>query len=245
MSLEGKTAIITGAGSGIGRATSLRLANEGVSLLLVDINDVSLDQTLQQVLQTGVTAYSVVADISQSTDVKHYVDTAVDKLGRIDLFHNNAGILHQPAILHEGTEDTFDKVVSVNLKGAYLGMTHVLEKMIGQESGAIVNGCSHAAIRAEPSMGIYGATKHALAGLTLTAASEYGPKGIRVNAVCPGGVKTNMTAGMEEQIDTSQFGPMQRMAEPEEIAAAVTYLFSDDASYVNGVLLPVDGGLAV
>ena len=136
-------------------------------------------------------------------------------------------------------------IVAVNLRGAFLGMKYVLEQMMVQGSGAIVNTASHAAIRAEPTLGMYAATKHALAGLTVTAASEYGPHGLRINAVCPGGVKTAMTAGIPESADLTGFGPMQRMAEPGEIAATVAFLLSDEASYINGVLLPVDGGLAV
>lgn len=245
MKLKGKSAIVTGAGSGIGRATARRLAKEGANLTLVDFNEETLNETVELVKQDGAEAYPVVADVSNSDDVKRYVETAKEKFGRIDLFHNNAGILQAPGLLHEGKDEDFDKIVSVNLRGAYLGMKYILTEMVKQESGVIVNGASHAAIRAEPGLGMYAATKHALAGLTLTGASEYGAKGIRINAVCPGGVKTAMTSGMPENEDKSGFGPMQRMAEPEEIASAVAFLFSDDASYINGVLMPVDGGLAV
>lgn len=245
MSLKGKSAIITGAATGIGRATAKKLALAGVKLVLVDFNEEKLNETLDLVKQDGAEAYAVVADVSKMVDVARYVEVAKEKFMKIDLFYNNAGVLQAPGFLHEGNVEDFDKIVSVNLKGAFLGMKYVLAEMVKQESGVIVNCGSHASIRAEPMLGMYAATKHAVAGLTLSAAAEYGPKGIRINAVCPGGVKTPMTEGMPETEDKSGFGPMHRMAEPEEIADAVAYLLSDEASYVNGVLLPVDGGLAV
>ncbi len=245
MRLEDKSAIITGAGSGIGRATARQLATEGANLILVDYNEETLDETLELVTGQGAEAYAVVADVSDSSAVHGYVQTAIEKFGRVDLFHNNAGMLQVPGPLHESSIEDFDQLVAVNLRGAFMGMKYVLEQMMLQGFGSIVNTASHAAIRAEPTMGMYAATKHALAGLTVTAASEYGPHGLRINAVCPGGVKTAMTAGMPESMDPTGFGPMRRMGEPEEIATTVAFLLSDEASYINGVLLPVDGGLAV
>ncbi|PCC26605.1 hypothetical protein CIK75_01955 [Glutamicibacter sp. BW78] len=245
MRLENKSAIITGAASGIGRATARRLAEDGAKLILVDYDEEALHETLDLVTGHGAEAHAVGADVSDSSAVHGYVQAAIENFGRVDLFHNNAGILQVPGLLHESSIEDFDQIVAVNLRGAFMGMKYVLEQMMLQGSGAIVNTASHAAIRAEPTMGMYAATKHALAGLTVTAASEYGPHGLRINAVCPGGVKTAMTAGMPESADLSGFGPMQRMAEPEEIAATVAFLLSEEASYINGVLLPVDGGLAV
>lgn len=245
MRLENKAAIITGAGSGIGRATVRQLAEEGARMILVDYNEETLHETLELVKEQGAEAHAVGADVSDSSAVHGYVQAAIEKFGRVDLFHNNAGMLQMPGLLHESSIEDFDQIVAVNLRGAFMGMKYVLEQMMLQGSGAIVNTASHAAIRAEPTMGMYAATKHALAGLTVTAASEYGPHGLRINAVCPGGVKTAMTAGMPESMDPTGFGPMRRMAEPEEIATTVAFLLSDEASYINGVLLPVDGGLAV
>lgn len=183
-------AIITGAGGGIGRATALKLAREGAKLILVDFNEETLNETVGRAANEGAEAYPVVADVSRAEDVQRYVDTAKQRFGRIDFFHNNAGVLQASGMLHEAEESAFDKILSVNLKGAFLGLKYVLAEMAEQGFGVIVNGASHAAIRAEPMLGMYAATKHALAGLTLTGASEYGPKGIRINAVCPGAVKT-------------------------------------------------------
>lgn len=245
MNFKGKSAIITGAASGIGRATARKLAGEGVKLVIVDFNEEMLNETLELVKKDGAEAYAVVADVSDVDDVVNYVKVTKDKFGTIDLFYNNAGVLQAPAFLHEGKVEDFDKIVSVNLRGAFLGMKYVLTEMVKQQSGVVVNCGSHASIRAEPMLGMYAASKHAVAGLTVSAAAEYGSQGIRVNAVCPGGVKTPMTEGMPESDDLSGFGPMHRMAEAEEVADSVIYLLSDKASYVNGVLLPVDGGLAV
>ncbi|MBY7142009.1 SDR family oxidoreductase [Virgibacillus sp. NKC19-3] len=243
MSFAGKTAIITGAGSGIGRATAEKLGSLGVKVLLVDYNEKMLDEAVERIQQAGGKAHGIVANVADVDDVKAYVNEAQQKMGRIDFFHNNAGVLQQPSLLHETGETEFDRVVAINLRGAFLGLKYVLHVMEAQQSGIIVNGSSHAGIRAEPYLGTYGATKHALVGMTLTAAHEYGAKGIRVNAVCPGGVKTDMIKDMASS-DEEGAAPMQRMATAEEIASVVTFLFSDEASYVNGVLMPVDGGLS-
>ncbi|SDI56556.1 NAD(P)-dependent dehydrogenase, short-chain alcohol dehydrogenase family [Natribacillus halophilus] len=219
------------------------MGSQGVKLLLLDFNEKTLDKTVDEVKRKGIEAHGFLADVSKAEDVKRYVKEAKEKFGRIDFFHNNAGILQKPSLLHGVEEAEFDQVMAVNLKGAFLGLKYVLEMMAQQQSGSIVNGSSHAGIRAEPYLGVYGATKHALAGMTLTAANEYGSQGIRVNAVCPGAVKTTMTDGMVD--DSENSSPMQRTATADEIASVVSFLFSDEASYVNGVVMPVDGGLAV
>ncbi|MBT2617253.1 MULTISPECIES: SDR family NAD(P)-dependent oxidoreductase [unclassified Bacillus (in: firmicutes)] len=244
MSMKGKNSVITGAGSGIGRATAEKMATQGASLLLVDYNEEALNDTVNLIKLKGGEAIGVRADVSNPKEVKHYVNEAKLKLGRIDFFHNNAGVLQKPSLLHETEESEFDRIMEVNVKGAFLGLKYVLAVMVEQHSGVIVNTSSHAGIRAEPGLGVYAATKHALAGMTVTAASEYGSQGIRVNAVCPGGVMTNMTAGMVDR-DHTGFCPMQRLASASEIAAVVAFLFSEEATYVNGVLMPVDGGLSV
>lgn len=242
MSLQGKTAIITGAGSGIGREVAITLGAEGVKLLLVDLMQDSLNETVEIVQKNGGEAHAVLADVSKSENVQNYVSVAKDILGSIDLFHNNAGVLQKGSLLHETEETEFDRMVAINLKGAFLGLKYVMAVMQEQGSGSIVNGASHAAIRGEPYLGAYGATKHALVGLTKTAAIEYGGQGIRVNAICPGGVKTNMLKGMET--DEEDASPMKRMSTADEIASVVTFLLSDKASYVNGAIMTADGGMA-
>ncbi|MDH5159446.1 SDR family NAD(P)-dependent oxidoreductase [Heyndrickxia oleronia] len=244
MNFEGKCGIVTGAGSGIGRATAEKLAKLGAKLLLVDYNTDALQETVELIKPKNREVYGFQANIADVSQVRGYVEKAIQLFGKIDFFHNNAGVLQKPSNLHEIENDEFERVINVNLKGAYYGLKYILQQMVRQQSGAIVNTSSHAGIRAEPYLGVYAATKHALSGLTVTAACEYGAQGIRVKAVCPGGVKTNMTVGMLEQNDKSSYGPMQRAASPNEIADAVTYLLSEEASYINGVLLPVDGGLS-
>lgn len=242
MSLHGKTAIITGAGSGIGREVATKLGAQAVKLVLVDIQQEALNETVELVQENEGEAHAVMADVSKSDDVKNYVTVAKDMLGRIDLFHNNAGVLQKGSLLHETAEAEFDRMVAINLRGAFLGLKYVLEVMQEQGGGSIVNGASHAGIRGEPYLGAYGATKHALVGLTKTAAIEYGGQGIRVNAICPGGVKTNMLKGMET--DEAGASPMKRMSTADEMAAVITFLLSEEASYVNGAIMTADGGMA-
>lgn len=244
MNFKDKFGIVTGAGSGIGRATALLLCQQGAQVLLVDYNRDAILETKQLIEDENGIAYCKQANVASYADVKAYVEQANDLFPRIDFFHNNAGVLQRPSLLHETEEIETERVLNVNLKGAYWGMQTVLKQMLQQQSGAIVNTSSHAGIRAEPYLAIYAASKHALSGLTVSAAHEYGQYGIRVNAVCPGGVDTNMISGMVNDGDASHLGPLRRLASAEEIANSVVYLLSDRASYLNGVLLPVDGGLA-
>lgn len=244
MNFKNKFGIVTGAGGGIGRATALQLCRQGAQVLLVDYNYEALLETKQLIEDEHGIAYCKQANVANYVDVQAYVDQANELFPRIDFFHNNAGVLQEPSLLHETEEIEAERVLNVNLKGAYWGMQLVLKQMMGQKSGSIVNTSSHAGIRAEPYLAIYAASKHALSGLTVSAAHEYGPYGIRVNAVCPGGVDTSMISGMVKDSDASRLGPLGRLALAGEIANSVVYLLSENASYINGVLLPVDGGLA-
>lgn len=239
--MEQQVVIITGAGSGIGRETAKLLATEGKALVLVDFDETSGLDTLHAVKEHQLQAIFVQADVSQSLDVKKYVDTAKETFGRIDAFINNAGVLSPPALLGDLDEETFDRVISVNLKGAFLGLKYVLKEMEQQQSGVIVNTSSAAGIQGQPYLGGYAASKHGVIGLTKTAAMEYGPKGIRVNAICPGGVTTNMTKGLVSSPEEN--GPLRRLADPTEIANVIAFLISQEASYVNGAIVPIDGGL--
>lgn len=239
-----KVAIITGAASGIGRAAAIKLASQGMKLVIVDFNEKDGQETLELVKKQGGEGIFIQADVSKSEDVQNFVNQAKQTYGRIDVFCNNAGILPSFTLLDEYEDEMFDRVIAVNLRGAFLGMKYVLQVMREQKSGSIINTSSAAGIRSQPYLSIYAASKHGLVGLTKTAASEYGPMGIRINAVCPGGVKTGMTTGMGEP-DPAAVGPSGRMANPEEIAHVIAFLASDEASYVNGAIMPVDGGLTV
>ncbi|MCE4044772.1 SDR family oxidoreductase [Lysinibacillus fusiformis] len=239
--MEQQVVIITGAGSGIGRETAKLLATKNKALILVDFDERSGQETLKAVKEHQQQAIFVQADVSNSQDVRKYVDAAKEAFGRIDAFINNAGILSPPSLLGDLDEEMFDRVISVNLKGAFLGLKYVLKVMEQQQSGVIVNTASAAGIQGQPYMGGYSASKHGVIGLTKTAAIEYGPSGVRVNAICPGGVRTNMTKGLETSPEEN--GPLRRLANPTEIVNVIAFLISQESSYMNGAVVTIDGGL--
>jgi len=251
--LEGRSAVVTGAGGGIGRAASVALARAGARVLLVDREEKALEESQLAVTEVGGVADSVVADVTQARDVEAYVAAATSRLGGIDVFFNNAGIEGAVAQLVDYPEDVFDAVIAVNLKGVFLGLRSVLKVMIAQGSGSIINTSSLAGERGLPLTAAYNAAKHGVQGLTRTAAAEVARKGVRVNAVCPGLVDTRMLhslvsamvpgdveSGLAAFADGSPGGVLGK---PEEIAAVVCFLASPHASYVNGACWPVDGGI--
>ncbi|MBP0723835.1 glucose 1-dehydrogenase [Bacillus sp. RG28] len=252
MELTNKVAVITGAGSGIGRASSIKLASMGAKVVLVDFNKETGEETLKLVIEQGGEGIFIQADVSKSEDVQNYVNKAVEAYGRIDVFFNNAGIIQKFAPFTSIEESEFDRIMSVNVKGIFLGLKYVLKVMDEQGFGSVINTASTAGIRAEHSVAVYSASKHAVIGLTKGVALEYAKKGIRINALCPGGVQTALTASVTEQFEKGGYIPEElpnmrigRYAAPEELAEMVAYLASEKASYMNGSIVVVDGGLTL
>lgn len=219
-------------------------------MLLVDVDADGLRETAETIQAAGGNAIVVVADVSNAQQVRGYVARAQQEFGTIDAFFNNAGIIGAQAPLVEYPEDTFDKVMAINVKGVFLGLKYVLPVMIDQGSGAVVNTGSMASTGALPGSTAYAAAKHAVIGLTKTAAIETATTGVRVNAILPGNIKTNMalagapgeTVGEKEAILGASV-PQGRAGLPEEIAEAVLFLVSTGAKHITGIQLPVDGGI--
>jgi NAD(P)-dependent dehydrogenase (short-subunit alcohol dehydrogenase family) len=252
VSLEGKRAVVTGAGSGIGRATAVAFGRAGAKVLLVGQNEGRLEESARMVADTGAEVEVRAADVSRSEDVQRYVAAARERFGGIDVLFNNAGWEGPVAPLAEYPEDAFDRVLAVNVRGVFLGMRYVLPLMLAQGSGAIVNNGSVGSERGLPWTSAYNASKHAVLGLTRTAAAEVGPHGVRVNAVLPGMIDTRMLRSLVGALgaedvdrgvaDVGRVAPQGRPGDPEEVAAVVCFLASDAASFVHGVAWPVDGG---
>jgi 3alpha(or 20beta)-hydroxysteroid dehydrogenase len=246
----GKVAVVTGAAAGFGLAVSLRLAAEGARVVLVD----RAADALAEAAAAIEDSLPVVADVSQEADVESYVQAAVARYGRVDLFFNNAGIEGRLAPMTELSVDDFDRVMAVNCRGVFLGLRAVLRVMKEQGSGAIVNTASMAGIRGGATFAPYVASKHAVIGLTRSAALEGAPFGIRVNAVAPGHIDTRMGRDLTAQINpadpesvyrqTAARVPLgKRYGTAQEVAGCVLWLLSDEASYVSGSTQLIDGAL--
>lgn len=248
-SLEGKVAVVTGGGSGIGVAVARAFAREGAKVVVADINTPGGERTADMIKEEGGDAIFVQTDVSSGLNVEAMVDKAVEVYGRLDCACNNAGTLGRRVRTHEMTEEEWVRIVGVNLKGVWLCMKYELVQMLKQGKGAIVNMASFAGVVAANASSAYGASKHGVVGLTKTAAVEYAQSGIRINSVCPGTTRTPMVeprfeADPEEERRTASRHPMGRIGRPEEIAEAVVWLCSDAASFVTGHALSVDGGYA-
>jgi 3alpha(or 20beta)-hydroxysteroid dehydrogenase len=248
----GKVVAITGGAGGIGRAAAVRFASEGASVVVIDLPDSPLDETVKAVGEAGGAALPIGADVTKSGDVERYVHESQQRLGGIDYFFNNAGIEGFVGSLVEYPEEMFDRLLAVNVKGVWLGMKYVGPAMRGRGGGAIVNTASVAGLRATPNLIAYGASKHAVIGMTKSAAVEFARDRIRVNAICPSPIETRMMRSIERGINADMPDavkqqmaariPLGRYGEPEEIAALVAFLCSNDASFITGGIYTIDGG---
>ncbi len=247
LQLQNKVVIVTGAGSGLGQASAMAMAEQGGKVVVADIDQASGEQTAVMIKQDGGEATFIKTDIAQSVQVQAMVDHAVQTYGRLDCAYNNAGVDNLHAPIGEFEVPEWDRVLAVNLRGTMLCMRYEIPVMLANGGGSIVNCSSVAGLIGTPVSPAYTTSKHAVIGLTRSAAVDYAKKNIRVNAICPGVINTpHCTAYLKERPDAAAQVKSQctmgRMGEPHEIAAAVVWLCSDAASYVNGASLAIDGG---
>jgi len=273
--IAGKTALVTGAGSGIGRASARRFAEEGANVVVADVTVETGRETVELIEDAGGDATFVEVDVSESESVEHMVDVAIETYGSLEFAHNNAGILTDFVETTGIREDQWDRILDINLKGVWTCMKAEIPVMLEQGEGAIVNTASEAGLVGMGGLSSYSASKHGVVGLTKSAALEYAGRGVRINAIAPGPTKTNIQSGMlggsggfsgsllgrvrrgiemiklvvrtlRADFDTSAMRdvPMDRIADPAEMAGAVVFLCSSDASYITGHTMPIDGGQA-
>ncbi|CAG0983097.1 MAG: 2,5-dichloro-2,5-cyclohexadiene-1,4-diol dehydrogenase [Candidatus Methanoperedens nitroreducens] len=245
MRLENKVVIITGAGSGIGKETALLFAKEGAKVVVADVNEKGGEETVAEIKRNG-DGFFFKLDVSNREQSKQMAKTVLEKYGKIDVLINNAGIV-QDAFVSKMTEQQWDKVIDINLKGVFNCIQAVVDIMMNQGSGVIINTSSIVGLNGNVGQVNYSATKAGLIGMTKTLAKELGKKGIRVNAVAPGFIATPMTAAVPEKIleMMKEKTPLRRLGKPEDIANAYLYLASDESNFVNGAVLSVDGGLII
>ncbi|MFA7744616.1 SDR family oxidoreductase [Salinicoccus roseus] len=252
--LDGKVILMTGAASGLGQAAAVYAAEEGAKLSLVDLNVEALEETQNLVREKNSNAevLLITADVSDEAAVKNYVDQTVEEFGRIDGFFNNAGIEGKQNLTQDYGIEEFKKVIDINLNGVFFGMKYVLEVMKEQGSSTIVNTAFVGGIRGVGNQSGYSASKHGVVGLTRNSAVEYGEYGISINAIAPGAIMTAMVEGSLRQMAGEDWeaagkefvsvNPMKRFGKPEEVAALVSFLLSQESQFINGAVIPIDGG---
>ncbi len=250
---QGRVVAVTGAAGGIGREVVLRFAAEGANVVAADLGGDDLDETVRLVREAGGDAVGVAADVTDESQVRAMVAAATDTYGRLDALVNNAGIEGPVRPLTETDVDHFDRVLAVNVRGVFLGMKHAAPVIAAQGGGAIVNLSSVAGLGGTPGIVAYGASKHAVIGVTKTAAMEFAPLQIRVNAVCPSPVETRMMRSLEAGMNPDDPEavhafmaasiPLGRYGEPSDVASLVLFLCSDEAAFLSGAAIPIDGGM--
>lgn len=246
MRLQDKVAIITGAGRGIGQATAVKFAHEGAKVVVCDIKRDLIEETVRMCKETRGDAFGCVVDVRDPDSLADMVEATVKKWGRVDCLVNNAGIVAD-AQFKNMTEEQFDSVIDINLKGVYNATKAVVATMLAQQSGVILNASSIVGLYGNFGQTNYAASKFGVIGMVKTWARELGRKGIRANAVCPGFVATNILASIPERVlkALEEKVPLGRLARPEEIANTFAFLASDEASYINGAVIEVSGGLTL
>ena len=247
LDFTGKVAVITGAAQGFGKLLAEALAQRGAKLVISDVNEAGVKKVADEIASTGAEIIALKCDVSKNEDCKAMVDKAIENFGRVDIGVNNAGVAHGFNAFHEIDEALMDSQFAVNVKGVQFGMSHQIAQMLKQEGGAILNVSSMAGLSGAPKVGAYAMAKHAVIGLTKTAAVEYGRHNIRVNAICPFFTLTQMVTDMADismQDKMSRGAPMKRLGEPKEIVAMMLMMLSPENTYMTGQCIAIDGGVS-
>jgi len=247
LDFTGKVAVITGAAQGFGKLLAEELAQRGAKLVISDVNEAGVHKVADDIAATGAEVYALKCDVSKKEECKEMVDVAIQHFDRVDIGVNNAGVAHDFSALHEIDEALMDSQFAINVKGVQFGMSYQIEQMLKQQGGAILNVSSMAGLGGAALVGAYSMAKHAVIGLTKTAAVEYGRHNIRINAICPFFTLTQMVTDMADdtmQAKMGQGAPMKRLAEPKEVVAMMLMMLSPANTYMTGQCIAIDGGVS-